>query len=88
MLGHIIMADHLIIDQWPAVILHSAYLILYYYLTCTVTRARIDECHKHECNATTSGILYTLDNVFIILCQCVKRNDDSAVRCSSKSSLI
>ena len=37
---------------------------------------------------TTSGILlYALDNIFII-CQCVKRNADSAVRCSSKSSLV
>ena len=34
---------------------------------------------------TTSGILpYAFDNVFII-CLCVKRNADSAVRCSSKS---
>ena len=34
---------------------------------------------------TTSGILpYAFDNVFNI-CLCVKRNADSAVRCSSKS---
>ena len=37
---------------------------------------------------TTSGILpYAFDNVFII-CLCVERNADSAVRCSSKSSVL
>ena len=65
-------------------------LILYYYRTCTIkyhesSRHVLHECRRHECNTVTSGILpYAFDNVFII-CLCVKRNADSAVRCSSKS---
>ena len=40
---------------------------------------------------TTSGILpymYAFDNIIFIICRCVKRNADSAVRCSSKSSVL
>ena len=36
---------------------------------------------------TSDSLPYMFDNVFII-CLCVKRNADSAVRCSSKSSVL
>ena len=59
-----------------------------------VVKARITrwpQARMQYCAVTTSGILpYVFDNVFIICLSslCVKRNADSAVRCSSKSSVL